>query len=132
MKKSKLYRSQCGFTLIEMLAVVAIIATIAVALIAGYKNVIPYVSGTTSEVMVGKLNNAANEWMMLKIQAGYPDTRLENLGTTLQDAIANLKESVQINNIDVSVGLPKNLSPEKLAKLGIQYEKGEFSKKSEK
>lgn len=120
-------RNESGFTLIEMLAVVAIIGTIAVALIAGYKNVIPHVSATTADVMEGKLNNAANEWMTLKIQSGEPKTRLTDLGTTLEEAVDSLKSPIEIDGTKISVGLPKNISVKKLKALGIGYDSGEFS-----
>jgi len=121
-----LYKDQRGFTLIEMLAVVAIIATIAIVLIAGYKNIVPYASETTAEVMIGRLNNAANEWVMLKIQTGAPSTRLKDLGNSLEEAIKSLKAPIKINKDEISVGLPKNIDSERLKNLEIKYSEGEF------
>ncbi len=119
-----------GFTLIEMLVVVAMIGALTVVLITSYKNVLPHVTATTGAVMEGKLNNAANEWMTLKIQSGEVDTRLEDLGNNLEEAIEALKAPINMDGILVNVGVPKKLAAKKVEGLGITYEKGIFNSKA--
>lgn len=116
-----------GFTLIEVLAVAAILATIAVVSIAGYVNTVPRVTVATAEILEGKLNSAANEWVNLKIEAGQVGTSLADLGNTLEEAVASLKTPIEIDGITVRTGVPKNVNTKKVEKFGISYTGGEFT-----
>lgn len=115
-----------GFTLMEVLMVVAIIACVAIIIAVSYKNVLPHISNTTASVMEGKLNNSANEWVALKVHSGEMRTKLTDLGKTLEEAIVTLKTPVLIEGTEINVGIPEGLEIKKLENLGISYNNGMF------
>lgn len=123
---SKKDKKKAGFTMMEMLIVVAIIGAIAIIIAVSYKNVLPHVSNTTATVMEGKLNNAANEWIALKVHSGEMRTKSTDLGSTLEEAITVLKAPITIDGTDINVGLPEGLAIKKLEGLGITYSNGQF------
>lgn len=128
MKRKKINtKKKYGFTIIEILVALTVVATITIILAVAYKNISPYASSVTGEALEGKLNNAANEWMVLKIQSGVPTTRLTDLGSNIEEAINELKNPIIIDGETLTVSLPKNISIDKVKGLGIDFQNGEFT-----
>lgn len=127
-RKIKKSKKNQGFTLVEMMIVLIILVGLAAIFGPRLLNSYQAAQKQINHPLVAKLNNAANEWVVLSIQAGNPDARVSDLGSDAEAALQKLQDGVQIEDLLVHVGLSESLTFKKLREMHITCADGVFSK----